>query len=210
MFVCHMLQLIPTKCRVVESWVIEDWASIRSLSFSLSLSHTHTHTHSQPKPWESCGFDRKWLRRISQVFFSRCPLTAQTFKLKNVVCSTRLLSRSSDRWIICSEPRIVFFFSQDTTATVREATREEAGTQINQNTFMNDTNCLLLFTAQTSPWFQGYDEGKLLQLWLVTTPKGRLCIVGHPYVSKSKMLPFTQIGFKQFGWTGSISFLLND
>lgn len=78
--------------------------------------HTHTDTHTldtRLKPWESCGFNRKWLRRITQVFFSRCPLTAQTFKLKTDVDSTLLLSLHSDGWIICFEPRVVNFMPSE-------------------------------------------------------------------------------------------------
>lgn len=57
--------------------------------------------------WESCGFNWKQLRRITQVFSSPFLLTAQLFNLKNSTDSTPLLSHHSDRGIICFEPWIL-------------------------------------------------------------------------------------------------------
>lgn len=118
MFVCYMPQLIPAKCRVVESWVTEDGVS--------------THTHTLVKPCKSCGFNRTWLRMIANVFFSRCPLKAQTFKFKNVVDSAPL-TFSAFRQM----NNLSFLWRHDQ----RKATRERAGTQTNQSKKNAPTVC---------------------------------------------------------------------
>lgn len=60
LFVCHMPQIIPTKCRVAESWFIEDEANFMQ-------THTHAHSESCQSPVHKTESDSDGSHRFSSL-----------------------------------------------------------------------------------------------------------------------------------------------